>query len=202
MAFGHGLGQESGEVEFDLAFHHARDLQRPGSGVDQGNPQGGIDPVEVLVRRHERPEAVQPDLGACGYGRRGRGGRREGQPAAHIADDGGRSPQGGGEHTGDAGTRGSAAECQQETAPCQCGFAGGTFGRHRRSRGRGRGLRPRNRGFRSRNISPAPRQQFSDEPPQQRDPHKGHEHRHRDGVGRGVGPARVRPRGPQRRTQR
>ena len=64
VAFDQFAGDELLEVQGDLPIDHAVDPQRPVLGADRGHEQGGVDPVELVVRRDERAEAGDTQLSA------------------------------------------------------------------------------------------------------------------------------------------
>ncbi len=69
--------------EFDLFLDHAVDAKTPRRRIDLRNHQGSVDAVEVGVRRDEGRDPLDVELGARGYWRGGRRGRRQLQRVAH-----------------------------------------------------------------------------------------------------------------------
>ena len=112
--------QQVGEGEGHLASHHPVDPQPPGRRIDLGHEQGGVDPVETVIRgdgSNERAEAGDIEITAPGKRRCGNRGVREPQGGPRRGDivlvnqvSSGQRPERGGRCGGTAG--------DQEPSPC------------------------------------------------------------------------------------
>ncbi|BAS08289.1 hypothetical protein AHiyo4_17110 [Arthrobacter sp. Hiyo4] len=63
VPFDQGFGQQIGQVQFNLLFHHPANTEYPGFGIDGRDDEGGVDPIEVTVGRDQRLHSVQAHLG-------------------------------------------------------------------------------------------------------------------------------------------
>ena len=80
-----GSSRSSASDRRDLAVDHAVDPQRPGGRVDDGHLERGVDAVEVGVRREERRDAVDGEVGAGRHGWRRVHRRRQDERAGRRA---------------------------------------------------------------------------------------------------------------------
>ena len=91
------------EVQRDLPIDHAVDPQRPVLGTNRGHEQGGVDAVELVVRRDERAEPGDTQLGA---------GRRRRRDVHRLRDLEGSARLIGGEPPREELSRGARRECR------------------------------------------------------------------------------------------
>ena len=109
--------EQLGEGDGDFPLHHPVDPELPGRRVHLGQQQGGVDPVEGVVRRDERAEAGNVQVAACGerWSRHGRPGETQRSPRQGDTAPGGQLASG--DRAGHRGGRGYPA-ADQEPPPC------------------------------------------------------------------------------------